>query len=77
MNRPLTLITQDGQAVQPELQGSTSWCAAFTNEIQVAVDAVRTGKEPALLSGTLARDALKLCYLEAESVRTGRAVNVS
>ncbi len=77
LNRPLTLITQDGKAVQPDLQGSTSWCAAFTNEIQVAVDAVKSGQEPALLSGTLARDALKLCYLEAESVRTGRPVSVS
>lgn len=77
LNRPLTVLTQDGKATQPKLEGSTSWCAAFTNEIQVAVDAVQSGKEPALLSGTLARDALKLCYQEAESVRTGRPVNVS
>ncbi|MDB5391363.1 MAG: afr 1 [Planctomycetaceae bacterium] len=77
LNRPLTLITQDGLVTQPKLEGGAEWCAAFTSEIQVAVDAVRTGTEPALLSGSLARDALKLCYLEAESVRTGCAVTVS
>lgn len=77
LNRPLTLITQDGKVTQPELDGGTEWCAAFTSEVQVAVDAVQTGKEPALLSGALARDALKLCYLEAESIRTGRQVAVS
>lgn len=77
LNRPLTLVTQDGKATQPTLDGGTEWCAAFTAELQVAVDAIRTGTEPALLSGTLARDALKLCYLEAESIRTGKPVAVS
>jgi predicted dehydrogenase len=76
LNRPLTLITEDGKVTQPKLDGGTEWCSAFTSEIQVAVDAVRTGTEPALLSGGLARDALKLCYLEAESIRTGRQVSV-
>jgi len=77
LNRPLTLVTQDGKATQPVLDGGTEWCAAFTLEIQAAVEAVNSGKAPALLSGTLARDALKLCYLEAESIRTGKAVVVS
>lgn len=74
LNRPLTLLTADGKVTNPKLKGGTEWCAAFTAELQVAVDGVRTGKEPALLSGALARDALKLCYLEAKSIASGKAV---
>jgi hypothetical protein len=40
------------------------------------VEGVESGEEPALLSGGLARDALKLCYLEAKSIATGKVVNV-
>jgi len=76
LNRPLTLLTPDGKVSNPVLKGSTAWCAAFTAELQAAVAGVRSGKEPALLSGTLARDALKMCYLEAKSIATGKVVNV-
>lgn len=76
INRPLTLLTADGKVTNPKLKGGAEWCAAFTAELQVAVDAVQSGKEPALLSGGLARDALKLCYLEAKSIATGKAVAV-
>jgi predicted dehydrogenase len=76
LNRPLTVCTSDGKATQPKLKGGTEWCAAFTAELQVAIDAVKSGKEPALLSGSLARDALKLCYLEAKSAATGKSVDV-
>jgi predicted dehydrogenase len=76
LNRPLTVLTNDGKATQPKLKGGTEWCAAFTAELQTAVDGVRTGKEPSLLSGSLARDALKLCLLEAKSVATGKVVKV-
>jgi predicted dehydrogenase len=60
---PLTLLTADGKVTHPE-------------EIQTAVDAVKTGKEPDLLSGQLARDALVLCHRECESVKSGKAVAV-
>lgn len=76
LNRPLTLLTSNGKMQLPQPKGGSEWCAAFTAELQVAVEAVRTGKEPALLSGTLARDALKLCHLEAKSIATGKAVAV-
>ena len=76
LNRPLTLLTANGKVKQPELKGGSEWCSAFTEELQVAVDAVRTKTEPALLSGGLARDALKLCYLEAKSIATGKQVAV-
>jgi predicted dehydrogenase len=74
---PLTVLTADGKAEQPALPGGSDATAAFTLELQAAVDGVTSGKEPDLLSGKLARDALVLCHKECESVRTGRAVPVA
>ncbi|HUG89969.1 MAG TPA: Gfo/Idh/MocA family oxidoreductase [Planctomycetaceae bacterium] len=76
VNRPLTLFTQDGDARQPKLKGGTEWCSAFTSELQLAVDAVRNGQAPTVLSGALARDALKICHAEARSIAAGRAVSI-
>ncbi len=73
---PLTLLTADGKAEQVELGSNGDATTAFTLELQAAVDGVRAGREPDLLSGKLARDALVLCHKECESVRTGRAVAV-
>lgn len=73
---PLTLLTA-GKAKTPKLRGGSDPLAAFTAEIQAAVDGVKSGKEPALLSGKLARDALVLCHKECQSVRTGKAVAVA
>ena len=56
--------------------GDTDPIDAFTNEIQHAVDAINGDSDAVLLSGTKARDALLLCYKEAESVRTGQIVTV-
>jgi predicted dehydrogenase len=72
----LTLLTADGKSTQPQLTGGGDPLAAFTDEIQAAADGIRAGKEPDLLSGKLARDALVLCHRECESVKTGKAVNV-
>ncbi len=74
---PLTVYTADGKVKQPKLKGGTDPVAGFTREIQTAVDAVATGKEPDLLRGQLARDALVLCHKECQSVRSGKAVNVA
>ncbi len=76
VSRPLTLITNDGKVRNPKLKGGSEWCSAFTAELQDAVDAVNGKKQPTTLSGTLARDALKMCYAEAKSISTGRAVKV-
>jgi predicted dehydrogenase len=76
VNRPLTLMTDDGQIAHPELAGGSEWCSAFTDELQAAVDGVSAGQAPKILSGDLARDALKLCTAEAESIRTGQVVRL-
>jgi predicted dehydrogenase len=74
---PLTVYLDHGEPARPQLVGGDDPLAAFTTEIQTAVEGVAGGKEPALLSGQLARDALVLCHKECESVRTGSAVAVS
>ncbi|MFQ5731824.1 MAG: gfo/Idh/MocA family oxidoreductase, partial [Planctomycetaceae bacterium] len=76
VERPLTLIPRKGKPREPKLKGGTQWYAAFTAELQEAVNAVKTGTTPRGLSGELARDALKLCYAEAKSIETGKVVRV-
>jgi predicted dehydrogenase len=73
---PLTLLTADGKTKSPKLKGGGDHLTAFTDEIQAAVDGVTSNKEPDLLSGQLARDALVLCHRECQSVKTGKAVVV-
>jgi predicted dehydrogenase len=74
---PLTLLTADGKGKVPRLKGGDDPVAGFTAEIQAAVDGVAAGKEPELLGGRLARDALVLCHKEIQSVRSGKPVAVS
>ncbi len=76
VNRPLTLITDDGEVTNPDPGGSGTWCAAFTEELQAAVNAVASGQEDPVLSGQLARDALRICHAEAESIRDKSLVTV-
>jgi predicted dehydrogenase len=75
-NTPLTVYHADGRRETPALPGGGDATTAFTAEIQTAVDGVRTGKEPDLLRGQLARDALVLCHKECQSVLAGEAVPV-
>ena len=72
----LTLLTADGKSELVNLPGGGDPLAAFTDEIQAAVEGVKCGQEPDLLSGQLARDALVLCHREIESVKSGRVVAV-
>ncbi len=73
---PLTLLKADGTSEPVKLAGGDEATTAFTLEIQAAVDGIQAKREPDLLSGKLARDALVMCYCECESVKTGRAVAV-
>ena len=70
VNTPLRLITNDGVNT-PELNTDSEWCGAFTAELQTAVDAVNSGTESRILSGGLARDALRMCFAEARSIASG------
>jgi predicted dehydrogenase len=74
--KPLTVLAADGKQEQPKFAGGDDATTAFTSELQAAVDGIVRGKEPDLLSGQLARDALVMCHRECESVLTGRVVRV-
>jgi predicted dehydrogenase len=74
---PLTVLPAKGEPFRPQLDGLGDDFFAFAAELQAAVDGVASGREPDLLSGKLARDALGLCHKEIESVKTGRAVEVT
>jgi predicted dehydrogenase len=73
---PLTVIHADGRTEQPKFEAGNDATAAFTTEIQTAVDGVINNRLPDLLSGQLARDALVLCHAECESVQTGKSVTI-
>ncbi len=74
--QPLTVLTADGKVKQPKLKAPAEATAAFTAELQAAVDGVQSGREPDLLRAELARDALVLCQKECQSVLSGNAVTV-
>jgi predicted dehydrogenase len=74
---PLTVYTDDGQVSQPKFAGGGDPISSFALEIQAAADGVRTGREPDLLSGKLARNALVMCLAECESVKTGKTIPIS
>jgi len=76
VDRPLTLITNRGAPKTPKLKGGDEWCGAFTAELQDAANAVKSGTEATILSGALARDALRLCHAEAKSIAGGRNIIV-
>ncbi|HSG71182.1 MAG TPA: Gfo/Idh/MocA family oxidoreductase [Planctomycetaceae bacterium] len=76
VNLPLTLLDSTGAVIHPTLEGGGEWCAAFTAELQTAVDGLEQGKIPEILSADLACNALKLCYAEAKSIETGQPVEL-
>ena len=73
---PLSVIRADGTVERPEL-GSGDPVDGFVRELTVAIEAVATGRPSPQLSGKLARQALRLCLAEVESVRTGGVVEVA
>ena len=74
---PLTVLTADGKAEQPQARRRRRPDRRRSpRRFRRRWTASQPGKEPDLLSGKLARDALVLCHNEIESVRTGKAVAV-
>jgi hypothetical protein len=69
-------MTKDGEITNPDPGGGGSWCAAFTEELQAAVESVTGNGAHPILSADLALDALKVCLAEAESIRTGNIVSI-
>ncbi|MSR81924.1 MAG: Gfo/Idh/MocA family oxidoreductase [Candidatus Latescibacteria bacterium] len=70
--QPPLLLTRDGKKKHPKLPGKDG----FAGELAEAVKAVQAGKESAVLSGQSARNSLRLCLREIQSIRSGRRVKV-
>ena len=73
---PLSVILPDGTVDRPDMPGSGDPVDAFTAELADAVGAIASGTPSPMLSGELARQALKLCHAEIESAKTGRVVDL-
>lgn len=76
VSRPLTVIHNDGTVERPVLEGGSSWCAAFTQELQTAVNAIQGGGTPGPLSGEVALDALQMCWAETRSIEQNQVVTL-
>lgn len=75
MSMPLTIITNDGKTLRPEL-GSGDPLDGFAAEIGEVTKCVRGGKPSTILAGDLARDAVVLCNKQTESAKKGKLVKV-
>jgi predicted dehydrogenase len=73
---PLTVINGKGKAEQPKMPPGDPMLSAFDAEIPEAVKSAAINKPSALLSGSLARDAIVLCHKQTQAVRSGKAVKV-
>lgn len=73
---PLTVFDSDGKAIVPELPASGP-IQPFEAEIAEVVRSIESGRPSDILGGALACDAVVLCHRQTDSVRQGKAVNVS
>jgi predicted dehydrogenase len=73
---PLSVILPDGKVEHPKL-GSGDPIDSFAEELTTAAKAVSSGREAEQLSGSLARQALRLCLAEIDSVKTRKAVELA
>ena len=76
VSRPLSVLSGDGTLTHPELGGSGKWCGAFTDELQLAVDALSGRRGAGPLSAETALAALQMCWAEAASIASGSAVSI-
>ena len=74
VDRPLTLVLNDGTLTTPDLPDNDSWCAAFTDELQIVADSISTGSAAGPLEVQIAIDALEICCAEARSIENGKLV---
>jgi predicted dehydrogenase len=73
---PLSVILPDGTVERPEL-GSGDPVDGFVRELTDATQAIASGFETPRLGGDLARQALRICLAEIESVKSGNLIKLS
>ena len=83
----LMVYPMEGEAFAPELpkpnigpstetSGNLSDLGGYYNEIKYFIDCIKSGKTPTVLTPADARDAVRICLAETESVRTNQVVNL-
>lgn len=72
---PLTVLTEDGAVLRPDIPAADP-SEAFVAELQEVAAAIERGSASWILAGTTARDALRLCHVQAKSVRSRTTVRV-
>ena len=76
VDRPLSLVLNDGSITNPDLNASDSWCAAFTEELRTVAASLQNGEPAGALDAQAALDALEICYAEASSIESGEVTKV-
>jgi predicted dehydrogenase len=71
---PPTLLTADGSVERPDL-GSGDPMQAFEAELREVVNCVRENRPSAVLGADLACDAIRLCEMQAASIRNASAAS--
>lgn len=72
---PLKVLAEDGNVIRPEL-GDGDPIHAFGREIAEVVRCLSDGESSDVLNGRLARDAIEICQIQSQSVKTGKFVKV-
>ena len=70
---PLKVLTEDGEVVRPELPDGDE-VDSFAAELTEVARAVSAGVVSDILGGDLAMDAIRICQMETDSVRTGKTI---
>ena len=70
---PIKVLHEDGSVERPEL-GDGDPVFAFGREINEVVACLSEDRTSEVLNGGLARDAIEICQLQAESVKSGKYV---
>lgn len=65
---PVKLLTEDGAVVRPEL-GDGDPVHAFCREIEEVTKCVSENRNSEILNGSLARDAIEICQMQAHWVK--------
>lgn len=75
MLMPLTVFHRNGQIEQPELSDGDPQ-RAFVSEIEEVKKCLKSGKTSPVLGADLARDAIRLCQRQTQSVLKGKTVKI-
>ncbi|MFT5303131.1 MAG: myo-inositol 2-dehydrogenase/D-chiro-inositol 1-dehydrogenase [Mariniblastus sp.] len=71
---PLKVLTSDGKVLRPEL-GDGDPIHGFGREIKEVAACLNENRASEILNGSLARDAIEICQMQARSVMAGEFVS--